>query len=273
MDLMIRIKETGEKIRVNSYFKGSQYKVEQVNFADGTVWTQTQLKSKVMTEGTEGNDTLYGHDGYVDWMYGLAGNDKLYAGNGNDVLDGGSGDDLLYEDSTSSDTLVSYNGSDTYVFGKGYGQDTIYDRDRLTSTIDTIQVLGAPEEVDVLQDNLDLMIRIKETGEKIRVNSYFKGTEYKVEQVKFADGTVWTQPQLELKVITKVTVKNATLLKNNSLNDGKEVSNLVSISSQTEQLIQAMSTFSATSEMDTSQSVSEKRYNELPVLTQSWTKI
>uniref|UniRef100_UPI0005A7CD30 calcium-binding protein n=1 Tax=Paenibacillus camerounensis TaxID=1243663 RepID=UPI0005A7CD30 len=78
MDLMIRIRETGEKIRVNSYFKGSAYKVERVTFADGSVWNQSKLESKVITEGTEGNDVLYGVDGYADWMRGLAGNDTLY---------------------------------------------------------------------------------------------------------------------------------------------------------------------------------------------------
>ena len=273
LDLMIRIKETGEKIRVNSYFSSSSYKVERVTFADGTVWTQTQLESKVITEGTEGSDTLYGVNGYVDWMQGLAGDDVLYAGTGNDVLDGGSGDDKLYGDRLSATSSKNANGNDTYVFGKGYGQDTVYDYDSTTGYVDTIQMLVNPEEVDVLQDNLDLMIRIKETGEKIRVNSYFSSLSYKVERVAFADGTEWTQAQLESKVVPNTAAKNASLLKNNSNNGEKESSSLAAISSQTEQLIQAMSTFSAASDMDTSQSASEKRYTELPVLTQSWTKI
>ncbi|MEK3701177.1 calcium-binding protein [Paenibacillus sp. FSL R10-2199] len=270
MDLMIRIKETGEKIRVNSYFNSSYYKIERVTFADGTVWTQTQLESKVITEGTIGDDSLRGVDGYVDWMQGLAGNDKLYAGSGNDVLDGGAGDDKLYGDRLSSNSPYNSNGNDTYVFGKGYGQDTIYDVDS-SSNVDTIQMLVGPEEVDVMQDNMDLMIRIKETGEKIRVNSYFTSSYYKVERVTFADGTYWTQTQLEFNVITQAAAKNANLLKNNSYN--VEAASQAAISAQTEQLIQAMSTFSATSDMDTSQFASEKRYTELPVLTESWTKI
>ncbi|WP_429352225.1 calcium-binding protein, partial [Paenibacillus sp. 4624] len=211
MDLMIRIKETGEKIRVNAYFRDPYSKVEQVKFADGTIWTQSQLESKVITEGTEGNDTLYGVNGYVDWMQGLAGNDTLYAGSGDDVLDGGSGDDKLYGDRLSGSSGSSSNGNDTYVFGKGYGQDTVYDWDSKAGNMDTIQMLVGPEEVDVMQDNMDLMIRIKETGEKIRVNAYFRDPYSKVEQVKFADGTIWTQSQLESKVITEGTEGNDTL--------------------------------------------------------------
>ncbi|MGF6354704.1 hypothetical protein ABIE27_002614, partial [Paenibacillus sp. 4624] len=101
----------------------------------------------------------------------------------------------------------------------------------------------------------------------------FRDPYSKVEQVKFADGTIWTQSQLESKVITEVTVKNRALLKSDSLNDGKKVPDLAAVSTQTEQLIQAMSTFSATSDMELSQSESGKRYAELPMLAQSWTKI
>ncbi|KAA8787766.1 hypothetical protein EC604_28445, partial [Paenibacillus amylolyticus] len=176
-------------------------------------------------------------------------------------------------DRLSGSSGSSSNGNDTYVFGKGYGQDTVYDWDSKAGNMDTIQMLVGPEEVDVMQDNMDLMIRIKETGEKIRVNAYFRDPYSKVEQVKFADGTIWTQSQLESKVITEVTVKNRALLKSDSLNDGKKVPDLAAVSTQTEQLIQAMSTFSATSDMELSQSESGKRYAELPMLAQSWTKI
>ena len=57
--------------------------------------------------GNERDDELYGGDG----------NDKLYADVGDDYLDGSAGDDHL----------EGGQHRDTYVFGKGYGHDTIFD--------------------------------------------------------------------------------------------------------------------------------------------------
>lgn len=68
-----------------------------------------------LLSGGAGNDTLYGEDG-DDALYGGADNDKLFGGNGNDVLDGGSG----------SDQLNGGSGFDTYLFGRGYGNDKIF---------------------------------------------------------------------------------------------------------------------------------------------------
>ena len=81
--------------------------------------------------GSDGKDTLYGGDGddFIversaslwegtdDKLYGGGGNDKLYADVGNDLLDGGAGDDYL-EGGTHKDT---------YIFGRGYGHDTVFD--------------------------------------------------------------------------------------------------------------------------------------------------
>ncbi|MEC1773991.1 calcium-binding protein, partial [Schinkia azotoformans] len=68
--------------------------------------------------GGSGQDTLYGEYGN-DVLHGGAGNDSLYGGYGNDELDGGAGNDYLEGSS----------GNDVYLFGRGSGQDTIYDND------------------------------------------------------------------------------------------------------------------------------------------------
>lgn len=87
-----------------------------------------------LSSGTDGRDVIYGMDGddiirdegttywgnewsSDDKLYGGNGNDKLYARVGADYLDGGAGDDYL----------EGGDGRDTYVFGKGYGHDTIFD--------------------------------------------------------------------------------------------------------------------------------------------------
>lgn len=79
--------------------------------------------------GYNGNDTLLGGDG-ADVLQGGVGNDLLYGGNGNDGLNGNAGNDTLFGQA-GNDNLYGGAGSDsdTYVFYKGYGQDTVIDTD------------------------------------------------------------------------------------------------------------------------------------------------
>ena len=84
--------------------------------------------------GDDGHDTLYGHDGddilreHSETYYGNepASDDKLYGGNGNDKLYAHVGADLL-DGGAGNDYLEGGEHNDTYVFGKGYGHDTIFD--------------------------------------------------------------------------------------------------------------------------------------------------
>ena len=84
--------------------------------------------------GNDGHDTLYGHDGddilreHSETYYGNepASDDKLYGGNGNDKLYAHVGADLL-DGGAGNDYLEGGEHNDTYVFGKGYGHDTIFD--------------------------------------------------------------------------------------------------------------------------------------------------
>ena len=92
-DLIIGINGSDDTLRVQSYFNtdgASSYVVENLKFADGTVWSYATVKSKLSTgtppasitvSGTVANETLAG---------GL-GNDTLYGNAGNDTLDGGAG--------------------------------------------------------------------------------------------------------------------------------------------------------------------------------------
>uniref|UniRef100_UPI0024844364 calcium-binding protein n=1 Tax=Paenibacillus tengchongensis TaxID=2608684 RepID=UPI0024844364 len=247
-NLVLQIKETGERIAVSSYFASGSYKVESVVFADGTVWTQAELESRVVTRGTEGNDVLYGDRNFQNRVYGFGGDDKLYGGvnndrieggdgkdelfgdfgsdrllggdgndmlyasEGDDVLDGGAGNDTLYGNrNNGNNSYADYSGNDTYLFGKGYGNDTIVEYGGGTGT-DTIKLLDVnPGDIEVLQESGNLVLQIKETGERIAVSSYFASGSYKVESVVFADGTAWTQAELESRVVTRGTEGNDVL--------------------------------------------------------------
>jgi Ca2+-binding RTX toxin-like protein len=167
--------------------KTIEYKWE-VKFADGTVWNTEDLLAR-SSNVTSSNDYITGTLG-------------------NDVLSGGAGNDHFY----------GRAGDDTYKFGRGDGQDTILDIDTTSSKKDAI-LLSAdirPEDVKVgryISDVYDytlppgeqLVLELAGTNDSIIIEQYFYEPDYKngiwvpnnkpnigaVEQIKFADGTVW----------------------------------------------------------------------------------
>ncbi|MBF0329931.1 MAG: hypothetical protein HQL10_12295, partial [Nitrospirae bacterium] len=210
---------------VQSYFDWANSKVEQVRFADGTVWTSSILEemSRHVT-GTEGADNLSGYgdadiinalggDDIVnagannDIIDGGAGIDTLWGGSGNDVLMGGAGNDALNADDGNDtldggagvDRLTGNAGSDTYKFGRGSGQDTIVDYDTTLLDTDTIEMAPdiTPNDITVTRNASNLNLSINGTTDTLAVQSYFDWANSKVEQVRFADGTVWTSSILE----------------------------------------------------------------------------
>lgn len=202
--LALQINGTGDRLRVDGYFDSfSQndassdsffgFQVRQIEFADGTTWDLTTIKTMALNattdsdsyligyaatdviSGLDGNDTIEGKEG-DDTLVGNGGNDTLYGGEGADVLDGGAGDDRL-----SGGT-----GDDTYLFGLGYGVDRLEDggyEDR-----DSIQ-FGAgilPRDVTVSHHGDNLGLRIRGTSDELTVVG-----SARIETIKFADGTIW----------------------------------------------------------------------------------
>lgn len=129
--------------------------------------------------------SIHGLDGGVV-IVGGAGNDRLYGGSGDDVLDGGAGNDMLN----------GGTGNDTYLFGIGSGQDTISARDKTAGKLDVIQ-LGAgiaPSDIVLRRFGYSLWLTIKGSADCLQVAAYFYAEAsfgYQVEQIRFADGTIW----------------------------------------------------------------------------------
>jgi Ca2+-binding RTX toxin-like protein len=193
-----------------------------IEFASGAIWTIADIKEKARyIAGTENNDTIYGYsdqqniiaagsgddtvyaggtDG--DELSGEAGNDSLYGSYGNDLLDGGVGTDIL----------EGSHGNDTYIFGIGYGQDTIYDNDTTQGNLDVVNFLPgvAPSDIHVRRNGDNLELRITGTEDILIVERYFspyaRGSWYtydvnmnKIEEFHFDDGTVWNAATIHNK--------------------------------------------------------------------------
>jgi len=148
--------------------------VEEIAFADGTLWDVEAIKSQSLL-GESGNDELRGFNGRDDVLVG---------GAGNDMLEGGS-------------------GSDTYRFGLGDGQDVI--NEGYTAGADAVE-LGAgvtPADITVrwtLQG--DMAVTLPD-GSKLTMRGQADtwASERGIEQLRFADGTVWDRTAMAARAL------------------------------------------------------------------------
>jgi Ca2+-binding RTX toxin-like protein len=145
--------------------------------------------------GYGGDDILSGLGG-VDFIYGDDGNDSLDGGDGGDYLTGGSGDDLL-QGGLGNDWLEGSSGADTYLFGKGGGQDKVYNDYYNDDSIDTLKFTDlASTDVQAVSRwgnkySSDELIVSFGSGDSVEIRDYFSGS-HQIDQLVFADNVVWT---------------------------------------------------------------------------------
>jgi Ca2+-binding RTX toxin-like protein len=109
-DLVIKYGAT-DQVVITRYFSGIEYKVQTFAFSDGAIWTDAEIRSRAITNGTSGDDTLWGFNGGPNHIFGLGGNDTIWGADGNDQLDGGIGNDQL-RTGGGSDVVDGGDGDD-----------------------------------------------------------------------------------------------------------------------------------------------------------------
>ena len=147
--------------------------------------------------GGGGHDTLYGNDGDDtldggsgnDSLNGGKGNDRLLGGEDNDYLNGEDGDDIL-DGGAGNDRLSGGNGADTYIFGKGFGQDEVYNYDS-DNSVDTVRMQGIRlAETQFRKEGSDLVLFGYAAGDSVRLSSFFSGKNHQVDNLVFDDRTL-----------------------------------------------------------------------------------
>jgi Ca2+-binding RTX toxin-like protein len=164
-DLVLKNKANGHVTTVTNQFGFAPTGVEQVTFADGTVWDKTQIASHVVLPNAAGNYTVVG----------TSGDDTFQPGAGNDLIEGGA-------------------GSDTIVYASGDGSDTISDGYNSAFQVDVLKFVDLrPGDVVFSRQGSNLTIAIPGAGDTITVQGQFTSpSEYwGLEQIQFSDGTVW----------------------------------------------------------------------------------
>lgn len=122
-DLIISFKDNEGSIRIkNNLADGTSYKFTDYHFNDGTTMTHNDIIKKLVTYGTEGNDSIMGSP-YNDTIYGYGGDDTIQALNGNNLVYGGAGNDSIRGD-YGNDTIYGGDGNDYIDASKG--SDIVY---------------------------------------------------------------------------------------------------------------------------------------------------
>lgn len=158
-------------------------------------------------DGGTGMDTLHAGGG-DDALDGGDGADKLFAGSGADSVHGGSGDDRL-DGGAGDDYLDGGSGNDRYVFARGAGHDRIHNYDTAADRLDVLEIGAgiAPSDLKVWRSGDYLCIQIAGTNDRIDIQNYFRddgGSAYRLDQIRFADGTSWTIADVKAKVLVPV---------------------------------------------------------------------
>ena len=186
-DLILTLQGGSDSVRIANYLNFAPQDRLSIQFADGAVWDGLAIERKLIAS-----------DDYLADPPGQ--NTTLDGGLGNDMLFGGDGDDILYGDA-GDDFLDGGTGSDTYVFGRGDGQDTIFnwydgqqDRLRLSSGIGLA-------DVDVSADGMDLVLTLVGSSDSVRLSYYFSVPPEYRPNIEFADGAVWDGLAIERKLI------------------------------------------------------------------------
>ncbi|MFM0158551.1 MULTISPECIES: beta strand repeat-containing protein [Paraburkholderia] len=168
-DSILTVGPSGDRVTVDGNFSNTADGVQEVVFADGTVWTRQDLLAAEMATATTGADVLYGSSA-AEYFDGKGGND----------LEVGGG------------------GGDTFVFDKGYGSLEINEFETADNT--NTLILGAgisASSITVQATSMgDIVLTDGTTGDSIQLDGMFSSSGNGVQQVEFADGTVWTRQQI-----------------------------------------------------------------------------
>jgi Ca2+-binding RTX toxin-like protein len=156
---------------------------------------------------------------------------SITTGSGNDTLIGGSGNDSL-SGGQGVDAMTGNGGDDTYVFYRTGGQDTVQDS---SGASDKMQFTASINPLDlILERNAnDLRISLYNSTDRVTIQNWYSGTTNQTETIQAGNGQTLQ-------------------------------------STQVDQLIQAMASFSSQTGLTWEQGIAQQSQNVQTVLAASW---
>ncbi|MEF8701743.1 MAG: calcium-binding protein [Candidatus Accumulibacter sp. UW26] len=215
--LVLQYGTLGGQLTVEDYFysdSATYYRIDTFDFTNAD-WSVTDIKSRVITPGTELAESIYGYNNGTNRIFAYGGNDYVYGGDGNDSLDGGAGNDTIsgYD---GDDTLLGQNGADrmygnsgndtlrggvgddylegnegadTYLIARNDGHDVIYSYEP-DSAVDKIQFSDVTlcDITGANRVNTNDFVLSYGTVSQVTVKYHFSAAQYQMGQIVFSDG-------------------------------------------------------------------------------------
>jgi len=165
-DLILRHQSSSALIVLRDARVGAQASIDQVKFADGTIWSYATLLSRAV-------------DIYAE-THPITGTAAAETLTGTGKFDGLGGDDILQ----------GQGDSDIYLYRAGSGNDRIVEG--YGEGIDTVRLVAlTAADVTLLKIGSDMGVKINATGETLTIEGQFGSSEYNgVEELVFSDGSV-----------------------------------------------------------------------------------
>ncbi|MEV4607105.1 hypothetical protein MRBLMR1_002086 [Neorhizobium sp. LMR1-1-1.1] len=166
--------DNGSIVIKNTIEGYSERGIEKFVFSDGTIWDRTIILA-ALTDPPIAQPT--------PTITGTSGDDVLVGTAGNDVFEGDTGDDQLNGGA----------GSDIYIYASGDGKDNINDDSGITTDKDTLLLVDMnPDDITLTRVGLSSILTVKNSGQTITLNDQFYSSSGRgLEQIEFANGTVW----------------------------------------------------------------------------------
>ncbi|MDD3595660.1 calcium-binding protein [Sulfuricurvum sp.] len=165
-DLTITI-DDANSVKVENWFAEDGYRIEALQFSDGTLLDVNDVENRVLYYGDEYDNVMSGSNNSSK-IYGFEGNDTIQSNAGNDILYGGA-------------------GNDTYIFNSGDGHDTIDDANEGTQEINRI-VFGdgiVYEDINQVIEGDDMVLGINAEN-SIRIVNW--NHYHNITQLQFSNG-------------------------------------------------------------------------------------
>lgn len=181
-DLVLRFAGVNDRLLIGDSLSGTAYGIETIEFADGIVWTVTQMREAVLKSAkTDSAENIRGFDGV-------------------DILEGGKGDE----------SLSGGDGDDIYRFAAGDGHDVI--DDAATSTGDRLEILNLSSleatASRLFKGSSSIILSFATTDDTITIKDALSETGSGIEQILFSDGVTWTGADLLSALDNKAPVAN-----------------------------------------------------------------
>jgi len=178
-DLLLKLRGSSDSVTLAGYFSMPYEQRPLIAFADGSSLNVTSVDTLVNAYGT--------------YLVGTPQAEMLVGSRGDDQLIGLEGDDTLYGDA-GRDFLDGAQGADTYLFGRGDGQDTVMayssygDAPGISDTLRLGAGIGLAD-VDLSVQGGDLLLKLQGSSDSVTLAGYFGWPFDQRLLIAFADGS------------------------------------------------------------------------------------